>query len=342
MITLTRVTLLFGPLIVYGCSAPAVKTGRAEGPRAEFVENPDETVRFAFRNDTLIKVEPNSNKGFNFAYYLFVPSKTKMEPRPFLLVEPNNTGSTSDDLAVHDQAARKVTERGYLYRISKRLGSPMLIPVFPRPATGWEAYIHYLNRRTIEIDAGPLKRVDLQLKAMIQDARARLSQSGVRVAPNILLNGFSASGGFALRFAALHPQFVQAVSAGGINALPTLPLKEWQNQKLPFPIGVGDLEIVTGEKFDVKAYLKIPQKIYMGELDTNDTVPFRDSWSEREAEIIRKTFGTKMMPERWIKIQSILKSTGAKVNLTTYPGVGHSVTPEIEEDIFQFFSAHRE
>lgn len=48
-----------------------------------------------------------------------------------------------------------------------------------------------------------------------------------------------------------------------------------------------------------------------------------------------------MMPDRWGKIQEILNSTGANVDLKTYSGVGHKVTPEVEEDILQFFSLHQ-
>jgi len=77
----------------------------------------------------------------------------------------------------------------------------------------------------------------------------------------------------------------------------------------------------------------------MGELDTNDTVPFRDSWDEEEAEFINRVFAPKMMPDRWRKIQGILNSTGANVDLKRYSGVGHKVRPEIEEDILQFFFA---
>jgi hypothetical protein len=79
----------------------------------------------------------------------------------------------------------------------------------------------------------------------------------------------------------------------------------------------------------------------MGDLDTNDTVPFRDSWDADEADFIQKNFGEKMQPDRWSKIQQIYKETGANVTFSTYPGVGHKVTPEIEDEIFRFFEDHR-
>ncbi|MGE3261929.1 MAG: hypothetical protein AB7K68_09135 [Bacteriovoracia bacterium] len=217
-----------------GCSSTAQKA--TETPSVDYFENPPTTAQFTFKKDALLKVGPDPAKGFNYAYYLLLPSGVESEKHPVLLIEPNNTGRASDDMSLHDQAAKKVTERGYYYRISKRLKLPMLVPVFPRPKSEWQNYIHYLNRRTIQIKEGPLKRVDLQLIAMVEDARARMAATGINIAPKFFMNGFSSSASFSLRFTALHPRLVQAVSAGGINALPILPVKKWQNQKLPYPI----------------------------------------------------------------------------------------------------------
>lgn len=193
----------------------------------------------------------------------------------------------------------------------------------------------------MKIDESPLKRVDLQLVAMIEDARVLLSKRNINIKKKIFMNGFSSSASFSLRFTALHPQLIQAVSAGGINALPILPLKKWKGETLPYPIGVADIKEISGEAFDSKIYLKIPQKLYMGELDVNDTVLYRDSWDEQEALLIRRIFGERMMPERWEKVQNILKSSGANVDLKTYSGIDHNVPPIIEEDIYQFFSSNK-
>ncbi len=286
--------------------------------------------------EALIKVPANSQKGFNYDYYLYLPIGVEKESQPVLMVEPNNTGKATDDMAVHDEAAKKIIQKGYFKRISDRLRFPMLIPVFPRAGDS-QPYIHYLNRQTMKINSGLMKRVDLQLIAMIEDARKILAERNIKIKNKIFMNGFSSSGSFSLRFTALHPYLIQAVSAGGINALPILPLKKYQGQKLPYPIGVDDFKEISGEEFDLKTYLKVPQKIYMGQLDTNDTVPFRDSWDEKEADFIKRILDEKMMPERWNKVQQILKGSGANVLLSTYPGVGHAVPPNIEEDIYQFF-----
>jgi hypothetical protein len=320
------------------CTSVSPNSSSPKQTELVFVENPSGPLTVI--GDTLIKVLPSPDRGFNYAYYLYIPLEIEKESQSILYVEPNNTGTQNDDIEFHDRAARKFIERSYSHRIAKKLKSPMLVSVFPRLASRPQEYTHYLNRSTLMISDGPLKRIDLQLKAMIEDARARLAQSGIQVGPKVFMNGFSSSAGFALRFTALHPGLIQATAAGGINALPILPLIQWERKTLRYPIGVGDLKNLVGMDFDSKTFLKIPQMLYMGALDTNDTVPFRDAWGVEEAKFIQRTFGEKMQPDRWKQIQKIYKSTGTNVIFNTYPGVGHKVTPEIEDDIFLFFSSH--
>ncbi len=283
------------------CTSVSPITFSAQSFDAEYIENPSGPV--SATRDTLVKILPAPDKGFHYAYYLYIPAHLMKEPQTVLYVEPNNTGTQNDDLDFHDRAARKFIEKSYSRRIAEKLKTPMLVSVFPRLASRPQEYTHYLNRRTLKIFEGPLRRVDLQLKAMIEDARARLAQNGFQVAPKVFMNGFSSSAGFILRFTALHPDMVQASVAGGVNALPILPLKKWEGRTLPYPVGVGDLKKLIGEDFDSKTFLRIPQKLYMGALDTHDTVPFRDSWDADEAEFITQSFGAKMLPDRWDKIR---------------------------------------
>lgn len=297
--------------VLPACSSVTPGSTSLKRLEIDYIENPNQLVNF--KGDTLVKVPPNSAKGFNFAYYLYVPVELPKESQSVLYVEPNNTGTQNDDLEVHDKAARKFIESSYSHRIAKRLKSPMLVPVFPRLSSRWQEYTHYLNRRTIKISEGSLRRIDLQLMAMIEDARYHLSKSGITIGPKVFMNGFSSSAGFTLRFTALHPELIQANSAGGVNALPILPLKKWKGRTLRYPIGVGDFKELIGEEFNSKIFLRVPQKIYMGALDTNDTVSFRDSWDADEAEFIQQNFGEKMQPDRWEKILQIYKTTGANV-----------------------------
>ena len=321
--------------VLSSCSSVVPAVGGTSDSKVEFLKDP--RSRLHLEHDTILLISPNPAKGFNFGYFLRVPRDIRPS-NPVLYVEPNGK-IDSNDLAAQEQAARKIVESGYSLRLAQRLKSPMLVPIFYSLGTG--IYVQALNRKALKVHEGPLKRVDLQLMAMIEDARKLLERSGVKVTPKVFMNGFSASGVFTIRFTALHPELVQASSAGGINALPMLPMPKLENYPLNYPLGINNFEGVTGKKLNLDAYLHAPQKMYMGELDVNDTVPFGDSWDEDEAALIRHVFGEKMMPDRWAKTQEILESTGADVDLKTYASVGHKVPAVIEEEIYQFLEAHR-
>ena len=134
-------------------------------------------------------------------------------------MEPNNTGTTDDDPAVHARSAERLAKDSYATTIADRLAAPLLVPTFPRPASTWRAYTHALDDDTLRIDEGVLERVDLQLLAMIDDAIALLRRHELAVEDDVFMHGFSASGTFTNRFAVLHPARVRAVASGGVNAI---------------------------------------------------------------------------------------------------------------------------
>ncbi|NIR11440.1 MAG: hypothetical protein GTN82_38985, partial [Candidatus Aminicenantes bacterium] len=213
------------------------------------------------------------------------------------MVEPNNTGKSSDDIDVHQESALHLVSRNYPNRIARSLGSPQLVPVFPRPRTNWQAYTHALDRDTLEIEEGKLKRIDLQLTAMIKYAQQLLRVNGFKIHDQIFMHGFSASAKFCNRYSFLHPEMVKAVAAGGVNGLPTLPVSEWNDCELPFPIGTAGIERFIDKGFNEKAFRQVAHYIYMGAFDRNDTLPSRDAWSEEEADIIKKALAERMMPD---------------------------------------------
>src|SRR5690606_13991730 len=99
-------------------------------------------------NGEVTLVSENSNSGFNFPYFLFIPEEAKQNKSVFLIVEPNNTGFTSDDFTDHqDQAENLATNDHNLGNfLAHELGYPLLIPVFPRGKENWKIYTHALDR----------------------------------------------------------------------------------------------------------------------------------------------------------------------------------------------------
>jgi len=287
-----------------------------------------------------IQVPANSDAGFNYPYYLYVPETTQEAPVP-MLVEPNNTGLPSDDLGDHRSAVEDRLADGLgpqLY--SKALVVPLLVPVFPRPAgeiAPSGTYTHALDEDSMELDRTDLERVDRQLLRMIEHARGLLDGLSYPVAEDVLLNGFSASGNFVNRFAALHPERVRSLSAGGINGTPILPLERAKGHELDYPIGITDLEELTGKPFDATRWREVAQFLYLGGEDENDTIPYDDAWSDRHQRVAVDVYGEDMQEDRMPYSERVYDEAGADATFRVYDGVGHTAAPlQIQQDIASF------
>ena len=290
------------------------------------------------RKGQLVEIPATPEKGFNFPYLLFVPEPKEEKKYDYLLVEPNNTGRTSDDFEVHRAAAMSLARDSSVGNwVAKALRIPLLVPIFPRPASTKDTYTHSLDRDTIMISSGPLKRIDLQLLAMIADARPRLVAMARPVQAKVLLNGFSASGLFANRFTLLHPHTVAATAFGGINGFVTLPVAEFKSRPLNFPVGIADLEKITGQPFDRPAYQAIPQFGYMGAEETNDALIYPDAYSEAERALIFELLGRTMMPDRWEAVQAVYQTEKVSIQFKTYAGIGHGTDGRINNEVTEFF-----
>ncbi len=272
------------------------------------------------------------SKGFHWPYFLYVPEKVKT---PHLLVVPNNTGFATEDLELLRATSAQEAKR--LSKLADRLGCALLVPMFPRPGRGEvNLYLHALTRDSLLETKAPLKRVDLQLLAMIDDAQSVLNVRGLKTDPRILMWGFSASGSFVNRFAFLHPDRVLAVACGSPGGWPIAPLEKLNGATLTYPIGLGDLKALTGRSADFKQAQRVAWFLYLGDQDTNDAVPYRDSFSEADEAFVTKHFGSTPV-SRWSAVQKLYTQQGMKATFTLYPDVAHSVTPAIQADIATFF-----
>lgn len=289
---------------------------------------------FRENNGTILSIRANIDKGFNYGYYLYIPAKVDSSAKKYLLVEPNNTGSVSDNIKFHAKSAKQlVTSRKSL---ADKLGCILLVPTFIRPESNDLMYTHALDRDTILNYTGDLARIDLQLINMINDAKTQLQGKGHLIEEKVLLNGFSASGSFVNRFTALHPYLVQAVASGGVNCMPILPTNKLKGETLIYPVGIADVKEITGVAFDFESYALVPQFIYMGNLDDNDTLPYSDAFSDEEREIIIQTLGLDMHG-RWEKSKQIYEELGCSATFDMYDGIGHEMNLPIEKDIVEFF-----
>lgn len=298
------------------------------------VEDPPELL--SGMEPTLIEADPDA--GFNYPFYLYAPPMRADSDQKSILVQPNNSGEVSDSLDVQKQAAQQRIESSLPRTISERLSVPLLIPVFPRPQSepvDGQHYIHALDRQTMQISGGPLERVDLQLLRMVDHAQEMLSEQSYPVDDQLLLNGFSASGNFVDRFTFLHPDRVRSVTAGGLNGTAMLPLEEAEGHTLNFHIGIADVEELTGDPVDLDALNDVNQFLYMGEEDSNDTIPYDDAWSDEMREIALDVYGEKMVTDRFPYCQSAYEDAGIEAQFKVYEGAGHTPSPALG-DIVEF------
>jgi pimeloyl-ACP methyl ester carboxylesterase len=269
-------------------------------------------------------VAASPSNGFHADFYLYISPDASHVARQgkesTILVQPNNSGINSDDPNVH---RRDAWFTGFERRsIADELGVILLIPAFIRPAEDWQIYTHALDRDTLTTDRADLKRIDLQLIAMIDFARAELARQGFETDEKVLIQGFSASAMFANRFTILHPERVKAATIGSPGGWPLAPAIQYNGEQLPYPAGVADLDVLTGSPFDFETYNTVPQLIYMGSLDDNDSLDFSDGWEESDSQLIDTLFGTDPL-SRWEDAQALYRSAGANTQFLLIDGVGH-------------------
>ena len=81
-----------------------------------------------FSSELLCRVSTNFTDGFAFPYYLFIPQGIDSIKSVHLLVEPCNTGKTTDNFKIHDRKAKVLTETSHATEIARKLKAPLLVP----------------------------------------------------------------------------------------------------------------------------------------------------------------------------------------------------------------------
>jgi pimeloyl-ACP methyl ester carboxylesterase len=304
-----------------------------------------------------VEYPANPGQGFSWPYYLYVPPV--VDTNVVLVVEPNNTGTWTNDFSFHDAGASNLITTRMTF--AGDLHSPYLIPVFPEPASNsWQmpdppepatnvwVYTQILSRDCFFMTNPPLQRLDLQLMAMIADAKVRLATQGIATDSKVFILGFSASGAFANRFTALHPGLIKAAAVGSPGGWPIAPVPTWQGETLRYPVGISDAGMLTGTNFDLTTYISVPHYFFIGDQDTNDSVPedYNGNWygsfEQPDGDQINRLFGTNTQ-QRWPVAQSIYAAAGcSNAQFVTYPGIAHNFTDPMRYDIEKFFYPTRQ
>lgn len=319
-------------------------------------------------NDNYKIIDKDEEKGFNWDYILYMPKEISSSN---LLVIPNNTGTVDDDILVHRANAIGLAE--WKSRLADDLGVPLLVPIFPRSESHADIYTHALDRNALITDIEDMKKLDMQLIAMIDDSRDYLKENDVELDEKILMWGFSASGDFVDRFTFLHPELVKAATLGGCDNM--IPLKELNGENLPYPIGIYDYEDITGREFDKDAFESVSRYSYKGsndkggwqtitdgekqttyewqdyyekfivpelkELSSEKPVPMykKGALSDLEKDIIiYRAYDKKVLVDKFRTINIIFEDAGIRNNtFKVYDSIAHATNEETYSDELDFF-----
>jgi dienelactone hydrolase len=289
-----------------------------------------------------VRIDPSPKDGFSYPYYLYVPNEIRdpsvQKQTHTFLVLPNNTGKVADALGVHEADVKRRAAQAPIF--ASMLKVAVIMPVFPRPETDWRIYTHALDRDSMVTSKKEYARFDLQLVAMIDDARRRLKKENLTMDRRVLLNGYSAQGMFANRFAFLHPGRVKAAAIGSPGGWPIAPVSSYKDKTLRYPIGVADIRTVSGKALDLGQLKKVPLLIFLGDKDENDSVVFGDSYDDQDKQLILPLFGAKPV-DRWEISKTLYREAGLNAEFRLYPGIGHTVTPQMRSDVVAFLQKYR-
>jgi len=172
---------------------------------------------------------------------------------------------------------------------------------------------------------------------MIDHATSALARQSRPVCERVFVDGFSASGMFANRFALLHPERVQAVAVGAPGGWPMAPVASYQGEALSYPVGSHDYEIVSGRPLPLEALRGVPMLFYLGREDTNDSVAYADSYDADQRSQVMRIFGEDPVT-RWPKAEALYQDLSVTFRL--HAGAGHGVNAAMREELHQFFERH--
>ena len=277
----------------------------------------------------------NPDKGFHWGYALYLPKTMDTTKTLPMLLIMGNTGRY--DLSVEEtekNLLERLREQSSESPVADALGVPLVVPMILRTE---KLYTHALSRAVLVSQDEKFKRLDLQVLNMLKDAREQLKNRHIKTQKKVLVTGFSAAGVFAWRWTMLHPEYVLATVTGGA-LYHMLPVEQLNGERLIYPVGVGDLQEITGKKFNKKAWSKIPIFSTNGEMDDNDTFPWEMCFDPKvERPVLASVLPGKDIFERRAQSIQLLNQLAPNVQTHLYPWLGHK---PVEQDMIGFLRQH--
>lgn len=294
-------------------------------------------VRELLQPGWVVEHPPTNDNPYTF--YSYFPRSAATSREIWLCVWPHQDGEDAEDYSVcKAQAANRVWS---LASYAENYQMPIVAVAIPEVP---HLYVHSLHPGTFTTTDEMVRRPDLKLIDAVWNQYIPLMQRcGLTVNERVLMLGYSSVGMFAHRFTMLHPDRVHAVWLGGEAPAP-LPAAELYGQPLDYPLGIRNLEALTGKPFDLETYKTIPHFVCVGENDVkpeNDTTTYTDIFTEEQRLFIRSHFGP-TNPERIRFFYEYLVSIGVPAEFRLYEGMEHLWTPQVFtllfDDAFDFLT----
>lgn len=324
----------------YGATITVSAPGATNTPQTVSVSliiDPSPLVEELLQPGQVIEHPPTDDNPY--AFYTYFPRSATTNKEIWLGVWPHAGGEWSEDYSYHKTQAESQVLR--LTAFSEQYRVPIMVVAIPRAK---HLNVQSLHPGTFTTTEEMLRRPDLKLMDAVWSQYIPLMETaGLTVNRRVLMLGFSSPGMFAHRFTMLYPDRVQAVWLGGEAPAP-LPTAELYGHPLDYPLGIRDLEALTGRPFDLDTYRAIPHFICVGEKDVvpqNDTTTYTDIFTEEQRLFIRAHFGS-TNPERIRFFYEYLISVGVPAEFCLYEGIGHQITFPMLHDAFDFLTRSTE
>lgn len=156
---------------------------------------------------SIVKREPDNETAYK--WFSYVPDGLPRDRMTYVLI----TAVSGYDYDYEESARTTQSD------LRARLAWPhidefvLLSPVVPRRESPHVYPVGFCLNSFRESDDF-YSRADLKINLLIDRLLSELSQDGYRVSEKVMIEGFSAGGMFAQRYAPLHPQRVKAIAAG--------------------------------------------------------------------------------------------------------------------------------
>ena len=289
-------------------------------------------------NGTFHIVEPQDNL-FRFPYLLYIPNTLHSTT---LILHGNNLALEEGNIMNIYSAIFETTSKAGYDLLS--LNQPILVPItsnyiHPSDNDMHEFFPMQASRNVLftNNESNTYYKLFDQINNMIDHSRNFILENNqITIADKIICHGFSSSAKFVLRYATCFPSRVSLLIAGGFGNQAFVPLEEIiiENNKIDliYPVGIKDIDYISGRKFDEKSFRTMKQFYFIGseENSENDTAfNFRHT-DEDIQKIYFKVFGDNYQ-ERFDKLSQIYKDLNySNVEFIKYDNYGHKAIPARE------------